>query len=352
MPVRFSQPDYVIHSQAPVRICDLGGWTDTWFAEYGQVLSIAVAPVVEVQIAVQRAPERPYIRVHVENYQQEYEYRPGAGWVQHPLIEAAIDSAGLPPTAGLEIAIYSAMPAGASTGTSAAVVVALLGALDRLTPGRLGPYAIAQAAWRVEVEMLGLQSGIQDQLAAAFGGINWIQMDRYPEAKVTPLDLPDGVWLELERRLVLVFLGSAHRSSEVHALVIQQLEDRGPQADQLQQLRIQAAAGHAALAMGDFITFGQVMVANHEAQRNLHPDLINPQAERVVGLARAYGVSGWKTNGAGGPGGSLTLLCGPRADQRRALLREIAQAGSGLQAIPIRLDRKGLQVWETDGYRA
>lgn len=343
----FSPSDYVIHSRAPLRICDLGGWTDTWFAEYGQLLNIAIAPMATVQIAVQRAPERPYIRIHAENFGQQYLYRPGQGWERQPLIEAAIDRAGLSPSLGLEISIHCQVPAGAATGTSAAVAVALLGALDYLTPGRMTPQAVARAAWQVETEMLGLQSGIQDQLAAAFGGINFINMARYPQAEVTPVLLPLETWLELERRLLLVYLGSAHHSSRVHELVIQRLENSGPQADELQQLRQTAPAGRTTLLQGDLTAFGQVMIANHEAQRRLHPDLVNPAAEQVVALARSFGVQGWKTNGAGGPGGSLSLLCGPRADQQRALLQAIAAAGSGLLPIPIRLARRGLQVWRT-----
>lgn len=343
-----NQPaETIIHSRAPLRICDLGGWTDTWFAGYGQLLNIAIAPFVEVQVVVRRAAELPSITIAVENFQLRYQYRPGEGWERHPLIEAAIDRADLPPGLGLEISIFSSMPAGASTGTSAAVVVALLGALDRLTTGRMDAYALAQASWAVETEMLGQQSGIQDQLAAAFGGINFITMEHYPQASVAAVELPHDLRRELERRLLLVYLGSAHRSTEVHEMVIQRLENSGPQAQELVRLRSLARSGRAALLQGDFAAFGAAMIANHEAQRGLHPGLINAAADRIAELARSYGVLGWKTNGAGGPGGSLTLLCGPRADDQRALLQAIEQAGAGIRVIPLRLARSGLQVWET-----
>src|ERR1700722_18150924 len=44
----------IVDAAAPVRICDNGGWTDTWFAEYGNVLSIAVQPSVRVQVTASR----------------------------------------------------------------------------------------------------------------------------------------------------------------------------------------------------------------------------------------------------------------------------------------------------------
>src|SRR5438105_6582975 len=110
----------------------------------------------------------------------------------------------------LEISIHSQVPAGASTGTSAAVTVALIGALDALTPGRLTPHEVAYAAHRVETQRLKLQSGIQDQLCAAYGSLNYIEMFTYPYATVSQIQVPNAVWWELERRLVLIFLGKTH----------------------------------------------------------------------------------------------------------------------------------------------
>jgi len=102
------------------------------------------------------------------------------------------------------------VPAGCSTGTSAAVVVALVGALDRLQCGGLGLREVAYAAHAVEVEMLKQQSGIQDQLCSSYGGINYIEIDRYPHALVSALQVPSATWWELERRLALVHLGRSH----------------------------------------------------------------------------------------------------------------------------------------------
>ena len=45
------KPLRIINSVAPIRICDNGGWTDTWFAGYGSIFNIGVYPYAEVQIA-------------------------------------------------------------------------------------------------------------------------------------------------------------------------------------------------------------------------------------------------------------------------------------------------------------
>jgi len=341
-------PQRIINSIAPIRICDNGGWTDTWFAGNGKVFNIGVSPYVEVQIAVYpRAACPDRITIHAENYGERYAVVPGSSnYERHPLLEAAIEEVMPPEEYALEITIHSAMPAGASTGTSAAVTVGLIGALDALTPGRMTPHEIAYAAHRVETERLRLQSGIQDQLCSAYGSINYIEMFAYPHATVSQIQVPDAVWWELERRLLLIFLGKAHSSSAVHEKVIAELEREGGASPQLEALRKAAEQSRDAMDVGDFAALGRAMAANTAAQGELHPDLIGADARELIELAQAHGAIGWKVNGAGGDGGSVTLLCGASSSARRSLLRTIVEANPLFQPIPISLSRFGLRVWE------
>ncbi len=343
-----SKPIRVINAAAPIRICDNGGWTDTWFAGHGKIFNIAVAPCVEVQILVYPRTERSdQIMLHAHNYGERYAVQLGqVGHPRHALLEATIAEGAPPDDSALEIYIASAMPAGASTGTSAAVTVALLGALDALTPGRLTPHELAYKAHRVETERLGLQSGIQDQLCAAYGGLNFIEVFSYPYASVSQIHVPDVIWWELERRLVLVFLGKTHSSSAVHEQVITRLEQAGSAAVELASLRQAAELSRNALYARDFVALGHAMIANTTAQSNLHPALISADARQLIDLARGYGVLGWKVNGAGGEGGSVTLLCNELANTRQELLHAIPQANPLFQVIPITLSRAGIRVWE------
>jgi D-glycero-alpha-D-manno-heptose-7-phosphate kinase len=88
------------------------------------------------------------------------------------------------------------------------------------------------------------------------------------------------------------------------------------------------------------------MIDNTEAQRNLHPDLVNPDAQRVIEIARNHGALGWKVNGAGGAGGSLTILCNSLSHVKRTMIREIEQEDPLFKNIPIYLSRFGLRIWE------
>jgi D-glycero-alpha-D-manno-heptose-7-phosphate kinase len=337
----------VVNAAAPIRICDNGGWTDTWFAKHGRVFNIGVHPYAEVQLTVRRGHGPGRVTVFAENYGDRYVVKtpPSAPWEKHPLLEAAIAYMRVPPDLDLDVTIYSEAPAGASTGTSAAVTVALIGALDALTPGRMGPQELALAAQRVETELLGQQCGIQDQICAAFGGINDIEMFDYPHARVHRVEVPDATWWELERRLLLIFLGRTHDSSAVHQQVIRDLEDEGPDCRALEDLRLTAPRSRDALRAGDFAGLGRAMIDNTDAQARLHHALVGTEAARVIGIARAHGVLGWKVNGAGGEGGSVTLLCDEHAAKKRALVRAIEAEDPLFRSIPIHLARHGLRVW-------
>ncbi|HJS30147.1 MAG TPA: hypothetical protein VJ768_11025, partial [Anaerolineales bacterium] len=265
-----------------------------------------------------------------------------APWQAHPLIEAAIEVGGVPEDLSLEIHVYSAAPPGASIGTSAALTVALLGALDTLSGQARSLHEIALLAHQVETVKLGGQSGIQDQLAAAFGGINFIEMDQFPRARVTAIRPAAWICRELENRLLLVCLGRPHQSSRVHEEVVAHLGGSGYDDPRLERLRRTAAPARDALLAGDFEALGRTFIENTEAQRSLHPGLVNKSAQQVIDIAEGYHALGWKVNGAGGEGGSVALLMDGSAKDFHGFIRAVAEIG-GIQVVKPRLAQDGLR---------
>ena len=159
-----------VHARAPIRVNDIGGWTDTWFAGRGRVLNIAVAPAVEVRILVFDNPDRrkKRVRVRAENYNETFDMDPDAPRREpHPLLQLTLASVPIPADVLLEIRLFSPVPAGISTGTSAAVSVALLGGLDRLSGGGRGWAEIARLAQDIAGSASGL--GLAAMTAAARG---------------------------------------------------------------------------------------------------------------------------------------------------------------------------------------
>src|SRR5688500_7839854 len=111
------RPQRIINALAPIRICDNGGWTDTWFAKHGKVFNIAVYPYAEVQLAVfgrvhHAIRDQPRVTIFAENYGERYamaESQRGA-YAKHPLLEAAIEYMRVPDDMSVVVSIYSDAP--------------------------------------------------------------------------------------------------------------------------------------------------------------------------------------------------------------------------------------------------
>jgi D-glycero-alpha-D-manno-heptose-7-phosphate kinase len=296
--------------RAPVRVLDAGGWTDTWFARYGTVCHLCVGPGAEVRARLLgRAPGRQTeVHLAVPDFGESYGFSTDHSPGRHPLLEAAL-ARWAPHQSSLEVSVAAAVPPGSSLGTSAAVVVALICALALLGGRELGPGDLARAAHQVETEDLCRQCGVQDQVAAAFGGANVVEVGPYPGFSVERLRLPPQLAEALAQRTLTVYLAARHDSSAVHETVIAHLQgDEATCKELLDPMREAARRAARALLAGDLEAYAAAMADNTLAQAALHPSLVNPLARKVIELAEHAGALGWKVNGAGGPGGTVTVI--------------------------------------------
>ncbi len=116
---------------------------------------------------------------------------------------------------------------------------------------------------------------------------------------------------------------------------------RGPGVFTL--LRDAAVAARDAVLIRDLDAFGRAMIANTEAQKALHPELVGVDARRVIEIAAAQGAVGWKINGAGGDGGSVTILS-TTGEAKEALEHRVAVLDTRYRVLPIQVSAGGLQV--------
>ncbi len=307
----------IVQATAPVRTADVGGWTDTWFAGRGTVTSVAVGPGVAVTVASCDL-DRGYVRIVVDALGVDSVVDlgdPTASTDPFVAMAAAVGS----PSRPVEIRLESFVPPGSGLGTSAAVSVALIGALWAFDGRVVDPVALASAAHSVETA-LGLQSGVQDQLAAAMGGTRRYDI-RYPELRASHIVCDDPARL-FDGRLLTVYLGQPHSSSEVHNHVIAELEAGGHRAA-LDDIRVAAMNAAAALRRADLPGFGRSLRAHNEATLRLHEPIVSPLAREIGALSDSYGALGWKANGAGGHGGTISIVAGPDAVQRCELIAAI-----------------------------
>jgi D-glycero-alpha-D-manno-heptose-7-phosphate kinase len=228
-------------------------------------------------------------------------------------------------------------------------MVAVVAALSRHWSGdaqqALDPTMSARLAHRGETST-GAQSGVQDQLGAAHGGVLMMEID-YPDAVVRALTVDEATIEALGRRLLTVSFGVPHRSSAVHESVIERLERTDPEP-WMRPLREAAHQGAQALETGDLDAYADAIIMNTNAQRGLHPELIGADAvELMRDVARLGAVV--KVNGAGGEGGSATvLLPDDDTDRRRAALAVIADHATW-RTLPLDVHRSGVTVTQELG---
>ena len=326
----------------PVRACDVGGWTDTWFAGHGRVCSLAVEPGVSV--VARAGPGTGQVRLELDDFGLAFDV--GSEPPEHRLLGEAVDEAGGTGDLDVELHISSAVPPGCALGTSAAVVVGIVLALDVVQGRERSPADLAATAHRVETDRLGRQSGVQDQVAAAHGGASLVEIAPYPTATRTGVAMPTALWRALDERLVHVAYGGPHDSSAVHEQVIEQLQAEGAASPRLETLRALALDAAAALGAGDLDRYGAALSGATEAQRGLHPALVSDDADGLIELAREHGALGWKVNGAGGSGGSLSVLA---EDADAAAGLRSAFLGPGNRLLGLRLAPAGARVVRREG---
>jgi D-glycero-alpha-D-manno-heptose-7-phosphate kinase len=237
------------------------------------------------------------------------------------------------------VQVRSDAPPASGLGSSAALGVAAMAALAAYHHRRMLPHELARESQLLEVEDLKLECGVQDQFAAAYGGVSFMEVE-YPSARVFPLPLSAATRCELEDRFVLVYTGKSHFSSAMHQKVISEADRHKADFEQLAQA---AVAGKEALLSDDLDGFAAAMNRNWEAQKQLHPDITTPEIEALHRAAFQVGATGFKANGAGG-GGTVTILVKRNQNTR---VRRAAEE-MGMQVLPAFIDTTGLQVWEAE----
>lgn len=327
----------IIISRAPVRICDIGGWTDTWFYPNGAIFNFCINLYSYVRIVQNQSGEINIIsenlnqRTKIKNIEQ-IEYNGNLD-----LLKAVVKRMNI--ERGMNIYVKSDVPPGCGTGTSASVTVSLIAALAQLTNDSYDPLEIAKLAHDIEVKELKLESGVQDQYAAALGGVNFMNI-KYPLVKIHSVKLDDRIVCQLEHQLILVYL-SSRKSSEMHKAVIKNyIQGDDFTHRSLQTMKDCAYDMMEAIKSDNLELMGKIMDRNWKAQKKLHHLMVNPTIKNAEDISKRSGAIGFKMNGAGG-GGSATILAavGKTYELKKVLIQ------NGFQLLPVSLNFKGVQTW-------
>ena len=245
--------------------------------------------------------------------------------------------------APMRITSFVDAPAGSGLGSSSALVVALVEALTTHYAAPLGPYDVAHLAFEIERIDLGLAGGKQDQYAATFGGINFIEFHAGDRVIVNPLRVPAAVANELETSMVIAFTGVS-RSSE--AIIVEQQRrmsaPTGSSLESLHRLKADAIEMKEALLRGQIPRMAEILNRSWLAKKQTAAGISTGLIEELYETAFAHGAIGGKVSGAGG-GGFMMFIVPPH--RRIAVIRALNAAGA--DADSVHFTPQGAESWLT-----
>ena len=228
------------------------------------------------------------------------------------------------------------MPSKTGLGSSSAFTVSLLHAFlgnqERLCSK---PY-LAREAIFVEQQLLKEAVGCQDQIAAAYGGLNRIDFSAGGDHRVRPLHVQAARRLELEQSMMMFFTGFTRSADEIERRKIAKFADRTAELRAIYEMvnegeRILLDNSRPIADLGDLLHHAWML------KRKLDDSVSNPLIDERYEAARKAGALGGKLLGAGG-GGFLLMFVPP--DRQPAVMASM----HGLSYVPLCMERNGTSV--------
>jgi D-glycero-alpha-D-manno-heptose-7-phosphate kinase len=337
----------IIRSKAPLRLGLAGGGTDIadYYNRYGgYVLNATVDMYAFCTIEPNDSGKVEFIAADL-NKKEEY-----AAGEKLPL------SPSLPLHTGIynrivadftkkplsfRMTTYSDAPAGSGLGSSSTMVVAIIKAFEEWLNLPLGEYDIAALAYKIEREDVALAGGKQDQYAATFGGLNFMEFYENERVIVNPLRLKRWIRNELESSLILYYTGVSRESANIIKEQIQHTQKGvNTHIESMHEMKNQSLLMKEALLKGDFKGFSECLLNGWLAKKKVAASISNSFLDDLYQYARDNGAESAKISGAGG-GGFMMIYCNPC--NRIALIRALKEK-DGMVLTPS-FTEIGTQAW-------
>ena len=322
----------MIITRTPLRITLGGGGTDlpSYYERFGGVvLSAAISKHIYISSNTTFTP------CYSLKY-SDIEFVDRAADIKHPIMREVLLSHPIDPS--VEISSMADIPAGTGLGSSGAFTVGLLQAIYAMERNHVDAGEVAQEACNIEIERLGRPVGKQDQYVAAFGGLKTYHFEPDGSVKVSPLQISEATFHDLQDHLLMFFTGYSRAADKV--LEEQRAKSTAGDSamiDNLHYVKELGLRSQATLEEGDCEGYAALMHEHWEHKKKRSDMMSNPNIDRWYTLGRENGALGGKLVGAGA-GGFLLFY----TQQARRL--RTAMTGEGLTEVRFCFDNDGSVV--------
>ena len=246
------------------------------------------------------------------------------------------------PPGGFRLSTYVDAPAGSGLGTSSTLVVAILGAFTEMHKLPLRDYELAHYAYDIERKDLQMAGGKQDQYAATFGGVNFMEFHAGDKVVVNPLRIKPEYLHELENNLILYFTATSRESATIIKEQVKNVNEKNEKSiEAMHQLKEQAGMMKEALLKGRLGELGEILNFGFQQKRQMAANISNGNIESIYEAAKKAGATGGKISGAGG-GGFMIFYC--PLNTRYAVIKTLNTFGGEVRKYSF-VDY-GLTTWE------
>lgn len=322
----------MIISQTPLRMSFAGGGSDlpAFYRKFGgAVVSTAIDKFVYVGVN----------KKFDESIRISYSRTEEVGTVdeiEHQLVREALRMLSIP--GGIEITSIADIPSrGTGMGSSSSFAVGLLHALHAYRQQYVSPEALAAGSSRLEIDLCGEGIGKQDQYAAAYGGLNFIEFHQDDTVSVHPIICGREMIGELERWLMMFYTGVTRRAGTILDGQSAAMESDCVKQDIARNMVSLAHQLRDELQRERLERFGEILHENWEMKKKLADGISNAEIEGWYQCARDKGALGGKLLGAGA-GGFLMFFVPPHRQ------KAVRDALSGLRQIPFGFERRGSRI--------
>ena len=240
-----------------------------------------------------------------------------------------------------ELATYVDAPPGSGLGTSSTLVVAIVGAFAEWLNLPLGDYDLAHLAYEIERSDLGMAGGKQDQYAATFGGVNFMEFFKEDKVIVNPLRIREKYLDELAHNLILYHTETSRLSSKIIEQQTKNVLAKNVKSlEAMHKLKDQAVMMKEAILMGELDKIGEILDFGWQFKKNLAEGVSNVFIDEIYETAMKNGATGGKISGAGG-GGFMFFYC---TENNRSKVIEALNKFGG-QTKRYEFTSKGLSTW-------
>ena len=337
----------IYRSKAPLRIGLAGGGTDVspYSDQFGGAILNATVSLFAYANIEPLEENKIIVQALDRNEQQQFD------WAHELPIDGTLDllkgvynriykDYKLPST-GFRLSTFVDAPAGSGLGTSSTLVVAIIGAFVEWLKLPLGDYDIAHYAYQIEREDLKLTGGKQDQYAAMFGGVNFMEFYEDDKVIVNPLRIKSQYLHELENNLVLYFTATSRESAGIINEQVKNVTSKNEKSiEAMHQLKEQARMMKEALLKGRLDEFGAILDFGFQQKRRMAHNISNSRIEEIYEAAKKAGATGGKISGAGG-GGFMIFYC--PGNTRHSVVKELKKFGGEVKNYTF--TKYGLTTW-------